>query len=88
VLELAERESPPGCPVLLDRRAGDLVDKILRGAKPRRPSSEDGRPWNLWRSDSVRQKRSPGEIEIIDGAAFEDISWEYVAAITRNIDSN
>jgi hypothetical protein len=35
---------------------------------------------------SVRQKRSPGEIEIIDGAAFEDISW--VAAITRNIDSN
>ena len=37
---------------------------------------------------SVRQNRSPGEIEIIDGAAFEDISWEYVAAITRNIDSN
>jgi hypothetical protein len=37
---------------------------------------------------SIRQKRSPGEIEIIDGAAFEDISWEYVAAITRNIDSN
>jgi len=37
---------------------------------------------------SVRQKRSLGAIEIIDGAAFEDISWEYVAAITRNIDSN
>jgi hypothetical protein len=88
VLEPADGESPPGCPVLLDRRAGDLFDKILRGAKPRRPSSEDRRPWNLWRSDSVRQKRSPGEIEIIDGAAFEDISWEYVAAITRNIDSN
>jgi len=37
---------------------------------------------------SVRQKRSPEEIEIIDGAAFEDISWEHLAAITRNIDSN
>jgi hypothetical protein len=48
----------------------------------------DGRPWNLWRSALLRQKRSPGEIEIIDGAAFEDISWEFVAAITRNIDSN
>jgi hypothetical protein len=45
-------------------------------------------PLELLAKRSVRQKRSLGAIEIIDGAAFEDISWEYVAAITRNIDSN
>jgi hypothetical protein len=48
----------------------------------------DGRSWNLLAKRSVRQKGSPGEIEIIDGAAFEDISWKCFAAITRNIDSN
>jgi hypothetical protein len=48
----------------------------------------DGRSWNLLAKRSVRQKGSPGEIEIINGAALEDISWKCFAAITRNIDSN
>jgi hypothetical protein len=48
----------------------------------------DGRPWNLLAKRSVRQKEVQQESKIIDGAAFEDISWECFAAITRNIDSN
>jgi hypothetical protein len=66
-----------------------LVIFLADGYRPvSRCDLTDGRSWNLLAKRSVRQIRSLGEIEIIDGAAFEDISCECFAAITRNIDSN
>jgi len=70
-----------------DHSAAAHNPRVAHGLSPRFSVRFNGRSLlEPFAKRSVRQKRSPGEIEIIDGAAFEDISW--VAAITRNIDSN
>jgi hypothetical protein len=70
-----------------DHSAAAHNPRVAHGLSPRFSVRFNGRSLlEPFVKRSVRQKRSPGEIEIIDGAAFEDISW--VAAITWNIDSN